>query len=146
MNTKMLLYFFRSANIRQGMKKYPLLLIVLICTAVIVGAVFLSRKGQPKSEEVAESPPGTLQYYWSKTCPHCTKVAEFLEGWDKKDQLEMEKFEINESSENRLKFYKMGMFCNISRDELGVPFLITPEGKCYIGDEPIIEYFKGLYS
>lgn len=28
--------------------------------------------------------------------------------------------------------------------QMAVPFLVTPEGKCLVGDTPIIELFKSL--
>ncbi|OGM29066.1 hypothetical protein A2962_04225 [Candidatus Woesebacteria bacterium RIFCSPLOWO2_01_FULL_39_61] len=125
------------------MKKYSLVILIAIVFLVIGGFVVVSKNHQPANENTAD-PPSINQYFWSETCPHCAKVAEFLDGWDKKDKFQLEKFEINESSENRLKFYKMGMFCEISRDNLGVPFLVTSEGKCFIGDEPIIGYLESL--
>lgn len=122
------------------MKKFPLFIVIAI---VLTVAFFIFKNSQPKDEEEVAAPT-TNQYFWSKTCPHCANVAEFIDGWDKKDNFLMEKYEINESSENRLKFYNMGMFCKISKSELGVPFLVTPDGKCLVGDQPIIEYLKSL--
>ena len=34
--------------------------------------------------------------------------------------------------------------CEIKSSEMGVPFLVTPEGKCFAGDQSIIEHFKNL--
>lgn len=122
------------------MKKFH----IFILLAVVVGIVFFVTKKSQSENDQPPIVPTTNQYFWSKTCPHCSNVAEFIDSWDKKDKFQMEKYEINESSENRLKFYNGGMFCKISRNELGVPFLVTPNGKCLVGDQPIIEYLKNL--
>lgn len=87
--------------------------------------------------------PSGYEYYWSKTCPHCAKVQEFLDSWENKDKISLEKKEIA-SPVNSNMLVKRASSCNISPTEVGVPFLFTPEGKCIVGDEPIIEYLKSL--
>ena len=117
-----------------------------------MGGVFINyvreseTKTIPKELTVA---PQNYEYYWSETCPHCTNVEEFLEGWEKDlpaqaGKIQMDKFEVNESVKNAQKFIARGTYCKIPRSKLGVPLLITPEGKCLTGDTSIIEYFKGL--
>lgn len=88
--------------------------------------------------------PSSYEYFWGTTCPQCAVVAEFLEIWEGKDKILMEKYEVNESKANRDKFVERGRFCNIPLNQLGVPLLVTPEGKCFLGDEPIINFFKEL--
>lgn len=90
-------------------------------------------------------PPPSYEYFWSVSCPHCANVQEFVDGWVGKDKIQIDKFEVNESFENKKKFLDRGTFCQIPRNELGVPLLVTPESPpCLFGDEPIIEYLKNL--
>jgi hypothetical protein len=120
--------------------------IVVISIIILTGGVFLlTREGGENQVLGTVEPPETSQYFWSETCPHCANVAEFMETWEGKDKFEMKKYEVNESSENTTLFLKSGtQICNIPRNKLGVPLLITPEAECFSGDTPIIDYLKNL--
>ncbi|MFZ5932711.1 MAG: glutaredoxin family protein [Patescibacteria group bacterium] len=87
--------------------------------------------------------PSGLEYYWSTTCPHCAKVQEFLDSWDGASKISLDKKEVGNPANSGL-LVRRASSCNISPTEVGVPFLFTPDGKCIVGDEPIIEYLKGL--
>ncbi|OGM20220.1 hypothetical protein A2714_02390 [Candidatus Woesebacteria bacterium RIFCSPHIGHO2_01_FULL_38_9] len=134
------------------MKPNIFLFIILLTILVIIGGVFISfakDEGQVSNSELGQTAPNIHEYYWSETCPHCANVAEFLENWEKDlpaqaGKLQMEKFEVSKSVENQQKFIARGTFCKIPRSELGVPLLVTPEGECFIGDVPVIDYFKSL--
>jgi|SRR3989344_2043805 len=126
------------------MKNFIFFAVILI-VLIIIGAVFLnSVKNESQNQSQAIVLPTEYEYFWSETCPHCANVAEFMESWDKKDKIQMQKIEVNESLDNKKKFVERGDFCQIPRNQLGVPLLITPEGICLSGDEPIIEYLKNL--
>ena len=129
----------------NNLKKGQALLITILATVaiIVVGAVIFSSKNSD-ADKNSNTPPIVHQYFWSETCPHCANVAEFMESWEGKDKLEIEKFEINQNSDSRSKFYSAGILCKIPQTELGVPLLVTPEGKCFNGDVPIIEYFEGM--
>ncbi len=125
--------------------KNLILFIGILTVLIIIGGVFInSVKNEGQNESQAIILPTEYEYFWSETCPHCANVAEFMESWDKKDKIQMQKFEVNESLDNKKKFVERGDFCQIPRNQLGVPLLVTPEGICYPGDGPIIEYLKGL--
>jgi glutaredoxin len=122
------------------MSKLPI--IVLIATIIIVvGGVFLLSKPETKIPD--EPLPTTLQYFWSETCPHCKNVANFIDNWDKKDKLVLDKREISDTK-NALLLTKRAEYCKLPTNSVGVPFLFTPDGKCITGDQPIIDYFKSL--
>lgn len=127
------------------MKKFPLFIILATLT-IIIGGVFLSTRSQNSSATISDFslPASTHVYFWSETCPHCSNVAEFIDGWDKKDIFELEKIEINDSDENSKKFLDAGKFCGIARNNLGVPLLITTKGECLVGDVPIIDYLENV--
>lgn len=115
---------------------------------VLIGGVFLFSKDNDANSDLASTStlpaPSTYEYYWSETCPHCKKVAEFRETWENNDKLQMEEYEIDNSADNRRRFIERGNFCKIDRRQMGVPLLITPEGVCYTGDVVIIDYFKNM--
>lgn len=97
-----------------------------------------------KTSNDKSSLPSSPEYFWSSTCPHCAKVQEFLDSWDKKDKLQLDKKQVDNNYANSTLLAKRARSCGLPQDQIGVPFLFTTEGKCIAGDEPIIEYFKGL--
>lgn len=98
-----------------------------------------------KGNQKTAFPPSSYEYYWGTTCPHCKNVEEFMNTWDKKDKFTFNKFEVYESQVNANRLIKTGKLCRLPQEELGgVPLLVTPEGKCFAGDTPIIEYLKSL--
>jgi glutaredoxin len=121
--------------------KKPFILILLGTFAVIIlGAIFLGRDSNSSSPPL----PASYEYFWGKGCPHCENVEKFLETWDKKDKIKIDKKEVFNDKNNALSLIKIAASCNLAQDEIGVPFLFTPEGKCISGDQPIIEFFKNL--
>ena len=118
---------------------------IVATVIVIVGGVFLFSRGESQvPNQLSLEAPTSYEYYWSVTCPHCKNVNDFMVGWDGKDKIKIDKYEINESTENRDRFVARGELCEIPRSRLGVPLLITLKGVCLNGDTPIIEHFKGL--
>jgi len=124
------------------MKKFPLL-IGIVTLAIILGGVFLFSK---VPNQTSNTPlPASYEYFWSEGCPHCKNVADFMNSWGKKDQVKIDKLEIWSSPKNAALMEARYKYCKITdRTEMGVPLLFTPEGKCFSGDTPIIDYLKGL--
>src|SRR3990172_10064582 len=131
--------------------KNTFLFIGILVVLAIVGGFFISFARDEAKQNVAII-PNDIQidadshvYFWSVTCPHCKNVQEFIDGWEGKDKFKVTKYEVNESKENANLFLKTGTdFCNLPKNQLGVPLLITPQGECLAGDVPIIEYLKSL--
>lgn len=130
-----------------------LIFIVLLTLLVVIGGVAINYVREEKtpssnsSAVVSQIPeaPVTNLYFWSKTCPHCKNVNDFMESWEGNGQIALEKLEVNENRDNANLFLSYGtQFCKIPRNQLGVPLWITPEGECLVGDEPIIEHLENL--
>jgi len=111
---------------------------------ILVGSLFFSSKTQKETNIIELSAPETYEYYWGNGCPHCAKVEEFLESWDKKDLVEIQKYETWYNKENEARLKSRANSCNIPLQQVGVPLLVTKEGECIIGDQPIIEHFQNL--
>lgn len=89
-------------------------------------------------------PIAGYEYFWGDGCPHCAVVAEFLATWEGKDKIKIEKKEVWKNTANSRVLGARAVNCGIPKDELGVPLLVTPEGQCIVGDQPIIEHLKNL--
>lgn len=130
--------------------------IVAISIIILTGGVFLLTRESDSNQVLstakvtnATNTPNAAdsvtqhQYFWSKTCPHCANVAEFMDTWENKNKFEIEKYEVNESEENRKLFTENGTkICGKPVNRLSVPLLITPDGECITGDSPIIKYLE----
>ena len=121
------------------MKKFPFIAGV-ITLAIIVGGVFLFSKN-PASDILR---PTSYEYFWGDGCPHCANVQAFFDTWDKKDQIDILKLEVWSNPANARLMRERAKNCEINPSGMGVPFLVTPEGKCLTGDESIIDHFKSL--
>lgn len=143
------------------MQKTPLLIIlgsVVLLIAFVAGYSILSGKNSsptpvmvtpsPVSQEVAspsaQDIAGTFEYFWGNTCPHCKNVADFLETWALKDKIKIDKKEVYDNQDNAKSLVERAVACKIPKDQIPVPFLVTQDGKCILGDQPIIEYFKKI--
>jgi glutaredoxin len=114
------------------------ILTIIITLIILVSGVFLLTR-------TSTLPPITnLEYYWGNGCPHCKVVAEFMDTWDNPKKVVLEKFEVWYNSKNARRFNERVKICNFKPEEMGVPVLITPDGKCFTGDTPIIDHLKSL--
>ena len=124
----------------EEMKRFGLIAI-LATLLILVGRVFLfSRGNKPPTVQ----PLTNYEYYWGNGCPHCEVVDEFFKSWEGKDKVAIEKREVWYNKANAQIMAARGEACGIAKSDLAVPFLVTPEGKCLLGDEPIINLFKEL--
>jgi glutaredoxin len=145
------LYYIRSIN--QGcfykpvkltlnsMKKFPII-IGVFTFLILIGGIFLFSKNKPEENVTI---PSNIEYFWLEGCPHCKIVSDFMDTWDKKDQIKIDKLEVKTGNNEAKKLISVGKFCKIENEWIGsVPLLFTPEGKCFLGDQPIIGYLKTL--
>ncbi len=124
------------------MKKFPII-IGIITFLIVIGGILIFSKENKKIETITL--PSSLEFFWLEGCSHCKNVEEFINSWDKKDQIKIDKLEAQINKQNGLKLISVGKYCKIDNQLLGsVPLLFTPEGKCFLGDEPIINYLKTL--
>ena len=64
-----------------------------------------------------------LEFFWSKTCPHCRKAKPFLESLSRsRDWLEIRSYELSEHPENAGRFLEMAK--RMGRERLGVPAFV----------------------
>ncbi len=125
-----------------GMKRFFLPGTIILTILAIIGGVFFFSKPQNQTSNLQL--PTSYEYYWGDGCPHCAVVEEFLNSWENKDKVQIDKKETWNNRENANLLNQRAKSCSIRPSEVGVPFLFTPDGKCITGDTPIIDYFKSL--
>jgi hypothetical protein len=122
------------------MNKFTIIAIIAT-VAILVGGVFLvSKNSTPK----VYPNPTNLTLYFGTGCPHCKIVDEFLSSWSKKDTVKIDQKEVWSNAGNAAEMQARYTSCNVPLNEMGVPLLFTPDGKCFSGDTPIINYLKSL--
>ncbi|WKZ25487.1 MAG: hypothetical protein QY322_03820 [bacterium] len=119
------------------MSKSGIILIVITILIMFGGAYLFS-----KPTEIPTL--SGYEYFWGNGCPHCEIVDEFYQTWEGKDKISVKKLEVWSNTKNAELMAERAKNCEIPRTGMGVPLLVTPEGKCLIGSQPIIDHYKQL--
>ena len=109
-----------------------------------MGGIFIFSKQDSPEESTPPPNPTGYEYFWGQGCSHCAEVDEFLSTWEDKDKLELEKKEVYSNRANASLMRQRANACGLPSNQVGVPFLFTPEGECLTGDTPIIDFFENM--
>lgn len=126
------------------MKRFPLLVGIALILIIIGGVFLFSRNPTNNSEAAPPTLPDSYEYYWGEGCPHCKNVEKFLNTWENRDKIQVDKKEVYKNQDNIDLFRSRVEYCKLPNNRVGVPFLFTPEGKCFVGDTPIINLFEQI--
>lgn len=91
------------------------------------------------STAVDENSP--IIFFYGQECPHCQLVEKFIEDNKVGDKVNFSQAEVYHNAASAEIMKKKADLCQIAPQGMGVPFLWA-EGKCYIGDQDIIQFFK----
>jgi len=116
----------------------PVKTIILILGGIALlggGVFYFTKNNQPQ-------PPisGPILFY-SPDCPHCVNVEKFVEENNIEEKFPFTRLNILSGRANGELLMEKAKICGIPENQVGVPFLWN-EGKCLLGDEPIINFFK----
>lgn len=125
------------------MNKFGIIAIVVTILILGGGAYFLTKPAKPI--DIPQREANVYEYFWGNGCPHCKVVQDFLDTWDKKDTIKLTKYEVWYDKANaKIMEARYNSCLEKPQGQMAVPFMITPDGKCLVGDEPIINLFKSL--
>lgn len=126
------------------MNKFGIIIISFTLLILAMGAFFLTKPAKPV--QIPERDKSSYEYFWGNGCPHCAKVQEFIDSWNKKDTIKITKYEVWYNKDNAQIMQSRYDSCpkNSVGSSIAVPLLITPDGKCFMGDEPIINHLKSI--
>jgi len=111
----------------------------VVVALIIAGLLItLSMTGRVIDNPISNS---TNILFYGESCPHCKVVDEFIAANNISSKLSFEHKEVWNNKDNRNEMIAAAKACNLDLNNLGVPFLYY-EGKCYLGDQPIIELLK----
>ncbi|MEK7526216.1 MAG: hypothetical protein AAB546_01920, partial [Patescibacteria group bacterium] len=105
------------------MKKFlPLVIIILTLGVIVFGLYFLAKKNETGQNL---GPATAYEYYWGAGCPHCAVVADFLDTWDGRDKVKIDKYEVWNNQTNFKRMQARAQECKLDKNNLGVPMLYT---------------------
>lgn len=126
------------------MKHFPLLVGLASILIIIGGVLIFSNNATNNPEANPPNLPDYYEYYGGEGCPHCANVEEFLSTWENRDKVRIEIKEVYKNQDNIDLFKSRVEYCKLPNNQVGVPFLFTPEGECVVGDTPIINLFEQM--
>ena len=114
--------------------------------AILVGALILAVGfvyfGLKDGELPVADDSAAIVYYWGDGCPHCKVVSDFIEANNIADKVFFEKKEVWSNKANANEMSRRAQACNIKPEGMGVPFVYGGDGKCYVGEPEVINFFK----
>lgn len=97
--------------------------------------------GEEASENNDEMKKADIVFYLSDDCSECDNIDKYLEENDIENKINLLKKNINKDEADAEQMAEDAMYCNVDEELFGVPFLWA-EGKCYVNEEDIIDFFK----
>lgn len=132
-----------NETMNETMNKTGLLIIIFSLLILGGGAYFLTKPQKPI--DIPQKEAETYEYFWGNGCPHCAVVTEFFDSSDKDEKVKLVKYEVWYDKTNAKIMEDRYNKCNPKPEGImSVPFMITPEEKCLVGDQPIIDLFKNF--
>ncbi len=125
------------------MNKFGIGIIIFTFLILSAGAYFFTKP--EKQVEIPQKEANTYEYFWGNGCPHCKVVADFFNSSDKDEKVNLVKYEVWYDQNNTKIMEDRYNKCDPKpTGAMAVPFMVTPDGKCLVGDAPIIELFNNL--
>jgi len=118
------------------MKKIFLIL-TIIAVIFIITISILSRKEEKNSHYTDNQ----VILFYSKVCPHCENVNNFIKANHVKSKIKFQELEVTQNQKNLMELVDRAKVCGLSTTSLAVPFLWTGN-TCITGDQGVINYFK----
>lgn len=117
------------------MKKY-----LLLAAVIILGLFFLVYLKNSQTADITGKE--SIILFYGKECPHCQIVEEYIKSNKVDEKVKFTQAEIFHNSNNQKIFVEKNKVCGVNNEkEMGVP-LLWADGKCFSGQDKVIEFFK----
>ncbi|MEI7452227.1 MAG: glutaredoxin domain-containing protein [Candidatus Falkowbacteria bacterium] len=126
------------------MKKNFIVFTLLLFLGFSLSACSLNSKLN-NSASATKVSDAKLVLYYSTTCPHCKIVEQYMDENKIQAKSGIVMKEVSGDKANAQELVAKAVTCNISQNDLGVPFLWN-DGKCLVGDKDIVDFFKTQYK
>ena len=102
---------------------------------------------QPEAEHGEQPDAVSLKkdvvFFYEPTCPHCKVVETFLASNSLNEMFNIERKDVTSDPANRAEMERLQQDCMKGANESVVPFVVH-DGKCAMGEEGAIQFFKNL--
>ena len=117
------------------------LLIVLIIIGVIIGLFKLLSR--PPEFGFDPQKPIDLTFFWGNGCPHCEKVKKYISDNQIDKKLNIDSKEVYYDKKNQQSLIDAIDQCSEITDKKSIIVPVgVAGGKCFVGDQPIIDWLK----
>jgi len=127
------------------MKNKIIILVALLFLTLSLSACSLNKQNSDTTKSVTKVSDPKLVLYYSNTCPHCKIVEQYMDDNKIQAKSGIVMKEVSTNKDNAQELITKAVACNISQNDLGVPFLWN-DGKCLVGDNDIVNFFKAQYK
>ncbi|MEM5828428.1 MAG: hypothetical protein QW197_02940 [Candidatus Aenigmatarchaeota archaeon] len=141
-----------DAKIKLNLKILGIIIAIIIASLTLVAVFYFSKSSYKSSSESLQTQfidlrnldKNTSILFWGATCPHCKNLFQILkERPELESKLNIIKLEVYFNETNAKLLFEAAKICGLREDSVGVPFLYH-NGKCILGDLPIVNYLESL--
>jgi glutaredoxin len=97
------------------------------------------------AESKKEIEKKNITFYSGNNCSDCEKIEKYLGDNSIEDKVAFEEKNVSENKADSEQMAGDAMQCNVDPELFSIPFLWA-EGKCYLGEKDIIDFFKQKLS
>lgn len=126
------------------MDKVIVYTIIIIILAAAIFFVFQSGfLSSVSSGPVTATPlPSGIVEFYGQGCPHCADVDAFVKANNINQKVKFTQLEVWYNKSNASLLGQVVQKCGINASTVGVPFLYDGNGKCFIGETDVINFYK----
>jgi hypothetical protein len=105
-----------------------------------IGLILYGYFGGSKTADISSS--SNPIFFYGRECPHCKIVEEYISQNNVKQRVSFVSGEVYHNDNNKKIFVEKFKACGLMDEtKMGVPML-WDNGRCYTGQEDVINYFK----
>ena len=113
-----------------------------IIAILVIAGLYLIYNAKADGKTITPGYDNQTLLFYSLTCPHCKIVEAFINENNITKKVNITQLEVSQDSANAKKLIETGNSCKIEQTLIGAVPLLYSEGKCYLGDTPIIEFLN----
>ena len=116
-------------------------IIVIVLAGVLAAVYFTGGFGGNSTPTTDPNTKGIILFY-GRECPHCKDVEDFIVANNIASKVDFTQSEVWHNKANAQLLAQKAQICGITSGSVGVPFLYDGNGKCYIGEVDVPNFFK----
>jgi glutaredoxin len=90
-----------------------------------------------------KSTSSQIIFFYGNGCPHCANVEKYFSDNNITGKITFDQKEVFNNADNAAVLGDKAHSCGLNTDSIGVPFLWDgATGKCYVGDQDVINFFQ----